>query len=175
MLQAVKGDPQAFSKLTAHSFLEKGVKNKQISKRKKAGSLLTARGGFAMGQVREGKEQGGFGQVPPAPAPFSPAPAVHRCGFPWKPRRGPVVPDRAPPALAPAGEGARMLAITAPDKRSRKKAAEKPRREKSFTKLNAQRALSMPRAGMRGAVAPQNLPAGASSLTSTALHHVPWR
>ena len=35
-LQAVRGDPQAFSELTAHSFLEKGVKNKQISERKEA-------------------------------------------------------------------------------------------------------------------------------------------
>lgn len=145
-LQAVKGDPRAFSKLTAHSFLEKGVKNKQISKRKKAGSLLTACGGFATGQLGERKVgEGGFGQVPPAPAPLSPAPAAHRCGFPWKPQCGPEVPNGASPAPAPAAEGASTLATTAPEKPSPRKATER----------NAQRALGTARPGTRGAASPQ--------------------
>lgn len=40
MLQAVKGDPQAFSKLTAYSFLEKGVKINKLASGK-GRSLLT--------------------------------------------------------------------------------------------------------------------------------------
>lgn len=58
-----------------------------------------------MGQVGERKvQEGGFGQVPPAPAPLSPAPAAHHCGFPWKPQCGPEVPSRASSAPAPQGK-----------------------------------------------------------------------
>lgn len=56
------------------------------------------------GRGREGA-RGGFGQVPPAPAPLSPAPAAHRCGFPWKPRLGPVVPDRGIPSIPSTSSG----------------------------------------------------------------------
>lgn len=164
MLQAVRGDPRAFSKLTAHSFLEKGVKNKQISKRKKAGSLLAACGGVCNGPGR-GKEsvRGGIWAGSPCTSPSQPC----TCSASLRVSMETPVRSRGTQrgilSTGSPGEGASTPATAAPHKPSPRKAAAR----------NAQRALGTARAGTRGAVSPQNPPAGAGSLTSTTLRHVP--
>lgn len=114
MLQAVKGDPQAFSKLTAHSFLEKGVKNKQISKRKKPESLLAACG--ELHRVKGTGKGGAQGRLPLL-QPLCSSQHIAAAGFPWKPQAKsggtPVS-----PAPAPAGEGASAFTATAASKQN---------------------------------------------------------
>lgn len=62
MLQAVKGDPQAFSKLTAYSFLEKGVKINKLASGKRQ-EPFDCMMGVAIGQGREGARED-LGRIP---------------------------------------------------------------------------------------------------------------
>lgn len=128
MLQAVKGDPQAFSKLTAYSFLEKGVKINKLASGKRQEPFDCMMGGCH--RPGKGRSKKGFGQDSPEPAPLSSVPVKHQCGFPWKPSvlcwypRGHS--PTYPASLAPEGEEIRVLATTSPEKRSPRKATETP-------------------------------------------------
>lgn len=167
MLQAVKGDPQAFSKLTAHSFLEKGVKNKQISKRKKPESLLAACG--ELHRVKGTGKGGAQGRLPLL-QPLCSSQHIAAAGFPWKPQaKSGGTP--ASPAPAPAGEGASAFTATAASEQnvweSTRKGAGKPHGARKGSRqgarpvpppgVSAPTTHPDPGTGSAGAAAPTNV------------------
>lgn len=108
MLQAVKGDPQAFSKLTAYSFLEKGVKINKLASGKRQEPFDCMMGGCH--RPGKGRSKRRFGQDSPEPAPLSSVPVKHQCRFLWKPCVVQWYPrGHSPTNLAPAGEGKKSV------------------------------------------------------------------
>lgn len=166
MLQAVKGDPQAFSKLTAYSFLEKGVKINKLTSGKRQEPFDCTMGGCH--RPGKGRSKRGFGQDSPEPAPLSSVP-VNQCGFPWKPSVVRWYPrghsQTHPASLAPAGEGASW-----PPRLKKNKAQEKLPRHLTGTKnINSPRHSKQRDEG--SLPPPQNTLVEAGSIASTALLH----
>lgn len=172
MLQAVKGDPQAFIKLTAYSFLEKGVKINKLANGKRQEPFDCMMGVCL--RPGKGRSKRGFGQDSPEPAPLSSVP-VNQCGFPWKPSVVRWYPrghsPTYPASLAAAGEGTSVLAPVSQKKQSLRKATGRPHGDQSFTK-----SMNSPRHSKqrdKGSLPPtSNTLLEAGSIASTALLHV---